>query len=427
MHEHPVRIVVPDDLRRNRLTVFFRLILAIPLLLWFLLWTVGVVILSFFAWLIALALGRLPGGIHRFFCAYVRFSAHMYAYVWLVANPYPPFGGYAGDYVFDLRLPALPAPQARWRILLRIVLAIPAFLVCGSLGGFSISSTTSTRGRSRSAGAQAFGLGTTCAFLGWFAVLFTGRMPRGLRDAAAFSIGYQAQTLAYLFLVTEAYPNADPTAMLAELDRPPVHAVHVVGDSTDLRRSRLTVALRLPLAIPHLVWLALWTAVAVPAAILQWLVTLVRGRPARPLHAFLSRYVRYAFHVYAFAAVVANAFPSFAGAPGIYPLDLVLPPPDPQSRWRTGFRGLLAVPALVVWGALGTTLVIDAILIWFVSLAKGSAPEGLRNLSAYALRYMGQSNAYLLLVTDAYPNASPLEGAEADDDASEIEPVGVAA
>ena len=31
---HPIRLIVNDDLQRNRLTVFFRLILAIPLLLW---------------------------------------------------------------------------------------------------------------------------------------------------------------------------------------------------------------------------------------------------------------------------------------------------------------------------------------------------------------------------------------------------------
>jgi len=35
----------------------------------------------------------------------------------------------------------------------------------------------------------------------------------------------------------------------------------------------------------------------------------------------------------------------------------------------------------------------------------------LRNLSAYALRYGAQVNAYIYLLTDAYPHASPLEGA----------------
>jgi hypothetical protein len=36
----------------------------------------------------------------------------------------------------------------------------------------------------------------------------------------------------------------------------------------------------------------------------------------------------------------------------------------------------------------------------------------MRNLAAYALRYQAQVNAYTFLLTDAYPHASPLEGAE---------------
>ena len=60
---------------------------------------------------------------------------------------------------------------------------------------------------------------------------------------------------------------------------------------------------------------------------------------------------------------------------------------------------------------LGWGLTIAAVLTWFAALATGSAPWGLRNLSAYALRYGAQVNAYLYLLTDAYPHASPLEGA----------------
>jgi hypothetical protein len=60
---------------------------------------------------------------------------------------------------------------------------------------------------------------------------------------------------------------------------------------------------------------------------------------------------------------------------------------------------------------LGWGLTIAAVLTWFAALVTGSAPWGLRNLSAYALRYSAQVNAYLYLLTDAYPHASPLEGA----------------
>ena len=37
---HPIRLVVTDDLQRNRLTSFFRLILAIPHIVWLALWSI---------------------------------------------------------------------------------------------------------------------------------------------------------------------------------------------------------------------------------------------------------------------------------------------------------------------------------------------------------------------------------------------------
>ena len=140
-------------------------------------------------------------------------------------------------------------------------------------------------------------------------------------------------------------------------------------------------------------------------------MTLFRGVPADPLFRFLSRFVRYQLHVYAFLYLTANPFPGFTGEPGRYPLDLELPARGRQNRWKTGFRILLAVPAFIVDSALGWALIVAAVFTWFVALVRGAAPWGLRNLSAYALRYGAQVNAYTLLLTDAYPHASPLEGA----------------
>jgi hypothetical protein len=283
--------------------------------------------------------------------------------------------------------------------------------VLGGGGSFSFSGWNSRKSYRGQGGGGA--LGGVCAVLGWFAILARGTMPKGLRDAGAYGVGYTAQMLSYLLLVTDRYPNADPTAMLAGIERPPQHPVHLVGDADDLRFSRVTVFFRLPLAIPHLVWLALWTVVAVLAAIGSWFATLATGTPPAGLHRFLSRYVRYSLHVNAFLYLVANPFPGFAGERGRFPLDLELPVPARQSRWKTGFRIFLAIPALAVNGALGGGLAIAAVLTWFVALATGAAPWGLRNFSAYAVRYASQLNAYGYLLTDAYPHASPLEGAPA--------------
>jgi hypothetical protein len=417
--QHPVRLVVEDDYRRSRLTVFFRLLLAIPHFIWFFLWSIAATIVAIVNWFATLIMGRSPRWAHRFLSAYVRYSVHLSAYLYLVGNPYPGFVGAEGQYPVDVTLPEEPQPQVRWKTLLRLILAIPAFAIGGALGGglgFSLSFLFNGGG-GRSNGLNSGGssggglLAGLCAFLGWFAALATGRMPKGLRDAGAYGVGYSAQVRAYTLLLTDRYPNSDPTTMLEAVQRPPVHPVHLVGEAHDLRRSRLTVFFRLPLVIPHYVWLYLWSVVAFVVAILNWFATLVMGRPPRPFHRFLSAFVRYQFHVFAFLTVAANPFPGFTGKAGSYPLDLALPAePQRQNRWKTLFRIVLAIPVWIVSLGLTISLYIASICTWFASLVRGSAPWGLRNLMAYALRYLAQSNAYVSLLTDAYPHACPLEG-----------------
>jgi hypothetical protein len=412
-HEHPVRLVVEDDLRRNRLTVFFRLLLAIPHLLWLFLWSIAALVVTVITWFAALVTGRPPAALHGFLSRYVRYTVHLNAYLYLAANPYPPFVGEPGGYVVDVELPA-PEAQARWKTLLRIVLALPALLLSAALGGAGGPPLNASRNSRSGRYSGAVGaLMAICAFLGWFAVLATGRMPRGLRDANAYALGYNAHVASFVLLLTDRYPNSDPTAMLERLPRPPVHPIHLIGDAHDLRRSRLTVLFRLPLAVPHIVWLALWTVVAILFGIVNWLATLVAGRPPGFFHRFFSAFVRYTLHVYAFIYLAANPFPGFTGAPGRYPLDLEVPvAPQRQNRWKTAFRIILVVPALLVNSGLGLALLLSAVFTWFVALLTGAAPWGLRNLAAWALRYGAQQSAYFFLLTDRYPNASPLEGEE---------------
>ena len=70
MHAQPaVGLTVTDDLHRSRLTVLFRLILAIPHILWLVVWSVGTFVAAIGGWVVTLITGELPGGLHRFFCA----------------------------------------------------------------------------------------------------------------------------------------------------------------------------------------------------------------------------------------------------------------------------------------------------------------------------------------------------------------------
>ncbi len=182
-----IRIAVDDDLRRSRLTILFRLLLFLPHLVWFLLWSIAAFFAVLAGWFVTLAAGRLPAGLHRFLAAYIRYGTHISAYVFIVANPFPGFTGTAGTYPVDLEVDP-PARQSRWITLFRLFLAIPAWVVAGGLGSVLV----------------------TVGLLGWFAGLVTGRMPQGLRNLGAYAIRYNAQAHAYLYLLTDRYPYTGP-------------------------------------------------------------------------------------------------------------------------------------------------------------------------------------------------------------------------
>ncbi|HMH47951.1 MAG TPA: DUF4389 domain-containing protein [Solirubrobacteraceae bacterium] len=400
MSEHPVRLVVGDDLVRDRLTVFFRWLLSIPHFIWLALWSFVALFAAIANWIATLALGRSPSALHRFLAAYVKFVTQFYAYLHLAANPYPPFKGQAG-YPIDVAIEP-PARQGRLSVALRGILFLPAVLLLATLvGGPSVGFSS----RRYSSFTSDVGLLHVVGLLGWFAIMARGRMPRGLRDAAAYSISYGAQFWAYALLLTDRYPNSDPVAALADL---PVRDDPIRLELDDeLRRSRLTVLFRLLLAIPHLIWLALWGVVVLPSALVSWFATLLTGRSPAALHRFLAAYLRYEFHVLAFLYLAANPFPGFVGRAGSYPFEIVLADRAGQNRWKVGFRAILAIPALILSSAYGSLVASAALLGWFAGLATAKMPRGLRNAAALALRYHAQTTGYLLLLTDSYPYSGP--------------------
>ena len=182
--QHPIRLVVNDDLQRNRLTVFFRLILAIPLLLWATLWLVIAVLATIANWFATLFTGRSPDGLHTFLGTFLRYTTHVRAYLLLVADPYPSFTGKQGTYPIDLEVDP-PEPQSRLTVLFRVILAIPALLLTNILSNLS----------------------QLLAVFSWFIALVMGRVPEGLRNFAALALRIETQTYGYLMILTSRYPS----------------------------------------------------------------------------------------------------------------------------------------------------------------------------------------------------------------------------
>jgi len=393
----PIRLIVRDDeLGRNRLTVFFRLFLAIPHLVWLTLWGFAVQVVVIILWLAVLIEGKVPEILHDFVAGYVRYSTHVAAYISLAANPFPGFRGSPG-YPVDVEIDP-PERQSRWVTLFRLVLAFPVFLLVAALGsGFATFGV---------AALYLNGVAGTVVFLLWFVALIRGRATRGLRDLLAYTLGYGAQAAGYVLILTDRYPSSDP-ALVEPAAGLPEHPVRIVV-TDELERSRLTVFFRLFLALPHFVWITLWSIAAFFAAIAAWFAALVLGRIPSPLHRFLAAFIRYATHLGAYVYVIGRRFPGFTGREGFYGIDVHIDPPQRQHRLKTLFRFFLALPALFVSSGLGGVLLVVWFLGWWYALVRGRMPEGIRNIGASCLRYNAQTYAYLGLLTDRYPYAAPV-------------------
>ncbi len=169
---HPIGLIDSDDLRRSRLTVFFRYPLTIPHLVWLVIWGIA-----------AIFTGRIPDGLHRFIAGYVRYSTRVNAYLLLMANPWPPFSN-SRPYPLDVEI-APAAGQRRLTVFFRLLLAIPALFL-----------------------SYIFRLvNTFVAFLTWFYALFTGRASEGMKNLSVWLYRYEVQTYSYVFLLTGRYPT----------------------------------------------------------------------------------------------------------------------------------------------------------------------------------------------------------------------------
>lgn len=199
-----------------------------------------------------------------------------------------------------------------------------------------------------------------------------------------------------------ARPGSVATA--ADAGRPRL----VVED--DLRRGRLVSLLRIPLAVPHVLWLGAWTALALVALLVGWLAALGSGRLPGGLHRFLAAYARAVTHLVAFTTGAANPFPGFLGVLP-YPVDVVLPAPSPQRRATVAARPILAVPVVAFAVGLALVLAVCAIPGWTASVALGRMPAGLHGVLVACVRHLALTAAYVLLLTERYPRPGTDSGA----------------
>jgi Domain of unknown function (DUF4389) len=206
MTTYPVSVsVVSSTAERNRLTVAFRLILAIP---HFILvggvglsfvwpsgdnsiWSVAghdgilgaiAIALAVVSWFTIVLAGEHITAIRQFTVFIMRWRTRAVAYAMLLVDPYPPFGDAAYPASFEVVEPA--GPRRRLGVAFRLFLAIPQLvvLVLVMLAWW------------------------ITAIIAWCAIVVTGRYPAGLYTFGVGALRWLMRVEAYMLLLVDEYP-----------------------------------------------------------------------------------------------------------------------------------------------------------------------------------------------------------------------------
>jgi hypothetical protein len=170
---------------RNRLTTFFRYIVAIPWLIVGAIYGLVAEIVAVIAWFAIVFTGRYPEGLYNFNAGFLRMISRVNGFEYLLTDAWPPFGGDdAPGYPIRVGVPPPLDQYSRLKTGFRLILGIPVYLL---------------------AIVQAI-IVSVCALIGWFAILFTGKLPEGLFNPIRSGSAYLARAAGYFLLLTEDYP-----------------------------------------------------------------------------------------------------------------------------------------------------------------------------------------------------------------------------
>lgn len=198
---YPVTLTIDyPDRPLNRLTTFFRIFTVIPIAIILGLLGYGTIDLrQLYGWkwqysaggmvflatlLMILFRQKYPRWWFDWNVALTRFGARVGAYIALLTDVYPSTDEEQAVHI-EIPYPDVAKELNRWLPLVKWILAIPHYIVLACLG------------------IAAF----VCVVIAWFAILFTGRYPRGLFDFVVGVARWGLRVSAYAYLLTtDRYP-----------------------------------------------------------------------------------------------------------------------------------------------------------------------------------------------------------------------------
>src|SRR5215468_5664504 len=170
-----------------------------------------------------------------------------------------------------------PRPQRRVTVLFRFLLVIPHYIVLYLLG-IAVA---------------------VVVVVGWFAALFTGRLPAGLAGFLVGWLRWWTRVIAYVALLTDQYPPFT----LDDEDYP----VRVSAAPGPL--NRLAVLFRFILAFPASILVGvLWLGVPLIGLVI-WVIVLVTGSMPVQAYEAVAAVVRYSARFYGYFYLMSGTYP----------------------------------------------------------------------------------------------------------------------
>lgn len=182
--QYPIRLSVDYPEQSDKASTLFRIFLIIPVLV---VQSAMSAMLTLPPLLMILFREKYPRWWFDWNLELLRFSARIVAYLSLLTDEYPSTDEEQSIHL-DMDYPNAEVELNRWLPLVKWLLAIPHFIVLFVLGIVAVFAV----------------------IFAWFAILFTGRYPRGLFDyvVGVARWGYRVDGYAVL-MVTDRYPPID--------------------------------------------------------------------------------------------------------------------------------------------------------------------------------------------------------------------------
>lgn len=173
------------------------------------------------------------------------------------------------------------ASLSRWKIFFKSFLIIPNVVVLYFvLIGFSITT-----------------------FLAWWAILFTGRYPRGLFSFGEATMRRMMNIEAYMLLLRDEYPPFTGAPGMYPVE----FSIHYPE-----RLSRLLMLFKWLTIIPSAFVFGFVALIGYIGVFIAWWAILITGHMPRGIHSFLTGLLRWGARISAYTYLLTDAYPGFS-------------------------------------------------------------------------------------------------------------------